>query len=272
MKPAVFAYERPSSVTDALNMLAEEPGARPIAGGQSLGPMLNLRLATPSLLVDISRLDELTETGSDADAIVIGAGVRHAEFEDGKVPSPLPGLFERIALGIAYRAVRNRGTVGGSLAHADPAADWPGVMVALGAELHIRSRRGSRSIETAELANAPLETCLEADELIESVRLSRCSPDARWGHHKISAKPGDFAEAMAIIVHDPARPLTRAVISGARQVAAILPETSRAISEGRNGTALERAMDADLAGYALTSYERRLRKACVLRAASEVLG
>lgn len=272
MKPASFAYERPSSLADALAMLAEQPGARLIAGGQSLGPMLNMRLATPSLLIDISRLDELAHADIEGDAIVIGAGVRHADFEDGNVPSPLPGLFARIALGIAYRAVRNRGTIGGSLAHADPAADWPGVMVALGAELKIRSRRGVRSIEVAKLARAPLETSLETDELIASIRVPRYSPDARKGHYKISAKPGDFAEAMAIIVHDPARRLARAVISGARQLPAVLPEASRIISEGRDGAALELAIDADLAGHALSSYERRLRKACALRAAIEVFG
>jgi carbon-monoxide dehydrogenase medium subunit len=272
VKPAAFDYERPSTLSDALTMLAQQPGARLIAGGQSLGPMLNLRLATPTLLIDISRLNELAQAGIEGDAIVIGAGLRHADFEDGKVPSPLPGLFERIALGIAYRAVRNRGTIGGSLAHADPAADWPGVMVALGAELKIRSRRGVRSIEAAKLARAPLETCLEADELIESIRLPRCSADARKGHYKVSAKPGDFAEAMAIILHDPARRLTRAVISGARQLPVILAETSRIIAEGRDGAALEQAIDADLADHALSSYERRLRKACALRAASEVLG
>jgi carbon-monoxide dehydrogenase medium subunit len=272
MKPPVFAYERPSSLTEALVLLAEQPGARLIAGGQSLGPMLNLRLATPSLLIDISRLAELAQAGTEGDAIVIGAGVRHAEFEDGKVPSPLAGLFELVALGIAYRAVRNRGTIGGSLAHADPAADWPGVMVALGAELKIRSRRGVRSIKAAKLATAPLETSLEADELIENIRVPRYSGDARKGHYKISPKPGDFAEAMAIIVHDPARTLARAVVSGARQLPAILAETSRIISEGRGGSALENAIDADLADHTLSSYERRLRKACVLRAASEVLG
>jgi carbon-monoxide dehydrogenase medium subunit len=272
MKPAAFEYERASSLSDALTMLAQQPGARLIAGGQSLGPMLNLRLATPSLLIDISRLDELTQTGTEGDAIIIGAAVRHADFEDGKVPSPVPGLFERVALGIAYRAVRNRGTIGGSLAHADPAADWPGVMVALGAELKIRSRRGVRSIEAAELATAPLETCLEADELIESIRLPRYSADARKGHSKISAKPGDFAEAMAMIVHDPARNLTRAVISGARQLPGILPQTSHTISEGRGGAALDQALDADFKDRGLSSYERRLLKACALRAASEALG
>jgi aerobic carbon-monoxide dehydrogenase medium subunit len=277
MKPAAFAYERPASLSDALTILAEQPGARLIAGGQSLGPMLNMRLATPSLLIDISRLEELKQSGTEGDAVVIGAAVRHAEFEDGNVASPVAGFFERIALGIAYRAVRNRGTIGGSLAHADPAADWPGVMVALGAELKVRSRRGVRSIEVAKLASAPLVTCLAADELIESIRLPRCSPEARTGHVKISAKPGDFAEAMAVILHDPARKLARVVISGARQLPAILPQTSQLISEGQGGAALEQAIDGDLADEALSSqapssYEKRLCKACALRAVTEVLG
>src|SRR5262249_11322681 len=126
--------------------------------------------------------------------------------------------------------------------------------------------------EAAKLATAPLETSLAADELIESIRVPRYSGGARMGHYKISPKPGDFAEAMAIIVHDPARTLARAVVSGARQLPAILAETSRTISEGRGGSALEKAVDTDLADHSLSSYERRLRRACVLRAASEARG
>ena len=151
MKPASFRYERPASLAAALQLLAENEGARPIAGGQSLGPMLNLRAATPELLIDIARLTELKRIESDGEAIIVGAGVRHADIEDGGVPDVLDGLLARVARGIAYRAVRNRGTIGGSLAHADPAADWPSIMIALGATIHVRSAKGARTIAAADL-------------------------------------------------------------------------------------------------------------------------
>ena len=259
MKPAVFAYERPSSVTDALNMLAEEPGARPIAGGQSLGPMLNLRLATPSLLVDISRLDELTETGSDADAIVIGAGVRHAEFEDGKVPSPLPGLFERIALGIAYRAVRNRGTIGGSLAHADPAADWLCTLTALGATVLTWRASGGRSIPLGAFVPAAFRTVLEPGELVQAVRIPRPSKGARWGYYKACRKPGEFAFAMAAVLMDEARGMRRAAI-GAVGGPPVLLEGERAVPE---------AVEAALAGSGLDAVERRQQAVALKRALAQ---
>jgi hypothetical protein len=154
MKPTSFEYERPDSLDAAMRLLGDNPGAKLIAGGQSLGPLLNLRLATPSLLIDISRLEELRERAAHDGYVVLGAGVRHAEFEDGRVPAVLNGLFERAARQIAYRAVRNRGTIGGSLAHADPAADWPAIMIALAAEVEARSVRGSRRIPAADLPKA----------------------------------------------------------------------------------------------------------------------
>jgi carbon-monoxide dehydrogenase medium subunit len=278
MKPAQFDYERPASLETALRLLADNPGAKVIAGGQSLGPMLNLRLATPSLLIDISRLEELRGRAEEAGHVIVGAGVRHAELEDGRVPAVLEGMFERAASQIAYRAVRNRGTIGGSLAHADPAADWPAIMVALAAEIEVRSVRGSRRIPAADLSTEALETCLEPDEIITSLRIARCGKGARLGYYRLSAKPGDFAEVLAVIVHDPRREYTQAVLSGARQPPERLPQTARAVAarHGGNGKAdLAAAVEADLATTicgkdALSLYERNVRTASVLRAAREV--
>ena len=122
MKAAQFDYVRPRDLGEALDAL-KAADAKPIAGGQWLGPMLNLRLARPKLLVDVSRLAELKSITDEGDAWRIGAAVTHAELED----KPLAGCepLANVARVVAYRAVRNRGTVGGSLAHADPAADWP---------------------------------------------------------------------------------------------------------------------------------------------------
>jgi aerobic carbon-monoxide dehydrogenase medium subunit len=277
MKPARFEYERPVSLDTALRLLADNPGAKLIAGGQSLGPMLNLRLVTPTLLIDISRLEELRVRAADDGHVVVGAGVRHAEFEDGRVPPVLNGLFELAARQIAYRAVRNRGTLGGSLAHADPAADWPAIMIALAAEVEVRSVRGSRQIPAADLSTQALETCLEADEIITSLRLPRCSESARLGYYRLSAQPGEFAEALAVIVYDPQREYTQAVLSGARQPPQRLPQTARAVAAHHSGTGkanLAAAVETDItaisAKHDLTSYEYNVRKASVLRAVQEV--
>src|SRR6478672_1924478 len=142
MKPVAFDYARPTSVAEAVRMLAGTPGAKVLAGGQTLGPMLNLRLAQPALLVDVTRIPELAAVSENADAVTIGATVTHAAIEDGRVPDPTGGFLARVARGIAYRAVRTRGTIGGSLAHADPAADWLSCLSVLGAHVVIAGAAG----------------------------------------------------------------------------------------------------------------------------------
>ena len=142
MKPVDFGYARPATIAEAVALLASNPDAKIIAGGQTLGPMLNLRLARPSLLVDVARIPELTRVDETADLVTLGAAITHAAIEDGRVPDFTNGYLARVAHGIAYRAVRNRGTVGGSLAHADPAADWLTAFVALDAEVVIAGPRG----------------------------------------------------------------------------------------------------------------------------------
>src|SRR4030081_778439 len=111
MKPVAFDYARPTSGPEAVQMLAANPQAKVLAGGQTLGPMLNLRLAQPALLVDITRIPELAAVSQDADAVTIGGTVPHAAIEDGRVPDPTGGFLARVARGIAYRAVRTRGTI-----------------------------------------------------------------------------------------------------------------------------------------------------------------
>ena len=157
--------------------------------------MLNLRAATPELLIDIARLTELKRIESDREAIMIGAGVRHADFEDGRVPDVLDGLLARVARGIAYRAVRNRGTIGGSLAHADPAADWPSIMIALGATIHVRSAKGARTIAAADLVTGALTTSLAPDELIEAIRIPRYDRAARAGYPQDLPQTGRFCRS-----------------------------------------------------------------------------
>lgn len=213
MKPVDFAYERPASLAAALDLLARDDCAvRAMAGAQSLGPMLNLRLAQPDLIVDVTAIPELTALRSDRHGLAIGACVTHARLEDGAGPDRTGGILAAIAGGIAYRAVRNRGTIGGSLAHADPSADWIVCAAALGAELLLASKAGQRTVSAAEFMLGPFETALEPGELLIEVRLPWLSEQARWGYCKFCRKAGEFAQASAAVLFDPARNVQRCVI------------------------------------------------------------
>lgn len=197
MKPAPFEHMRPANIADAVLQLCAQDGARVLAGGQSLGPMLNLRLAQPKLLVQVSRLPELCGVAADADAVTIGACVTHAAIADGLVPDIGNGVLARVADSIAYRAVRNRGTIGGSLCHADPAADWVTVLTALDATVLLQGPNGKRSLRVANFIQGAFRTALLSGEILQAARVPRISDDARWGYEKACRKPGDFAHAMA---------------------------------------------------------------------------
>ena len=212
MKAAAFDYVRARSTADAVEMLAGNPGSRLIAGGQSLGPMLNLRLARPERLIDIRECPDLRRYMETADEVVYGAAITHGEIEDGEVPDPSPGWLRRAARNIAYRAVRNRGTLGGSLAHADPAADWPVVLAALGAEVWIEGPAGARAEPLHAFVRGPFATTLGEGEVLSAVRVPRPSSAARLGYCKLSAKSGEFAQALAVVFEDPERGRRRAVV------------------------------------------------------------
>ena len=229
MKPIAFNYERAASVEDAINLLSEQNVfAKVLAGSQSLGPMLNLRIAQPELLIDITSIRGLAEAASTADHVDLGACITHADIEDGRVPDASNGLLPHVAGTIAYRAVRNRGTIGGSLAHGDPAADWVSLFPLLDAEVIVSSRRGKRTVPAAGLLVSSFTTALAQDELIEAVRVPKLSDRARWGVHKINQKAGEFAHALAGVLHDPERGRFRAVIGAidaamtSAEIAAIL--------------------------------------------------
>ncbi len=203
MKSGDFGYRKPASVAEALQILdSEGPGAKLIAGGQSLGPMLNLRVVQPTTLIDISALAELRRAGVDGDEIVLGACVTHADIEDGRAGSEL-GALARIAGAIAYRAVRNRGTIGGSLCHADPAADWVTALPALGAVAVIRGLRGERRLPVEDFIAGALTTVLGPSELLVQVRAPRPHPQSLFGYAKSCRKVGEFSKASAAILLDP---------------------------------------------------------------------
>ncbi|MCA7083719.1 FAD binding domain-containing protein [Cupriavidus cauae] len=213
MKPAPFDYRRPDTVEAALAALAGSNGvAKAVAGGQSLGPMLNLRLAQPAELIDLGGIAALRECLDAGTSVQLGAGITHAQIEDGRIPDPSRGLMSFVARGIAYRAVRNRGTLGGSLAHADPAADWINVMALLDATCIVMGPRGQREIAQRDWMVGAFTTALADDEVLLGVRIARLSPGARWSYYKVNRKPGEFAEAICAFVDDGAQGRRRAVI------------------------------------------------------------
>lgn len=193
MKPVAFEHATAATPEEARALLTA--GAKPMAGGQSLGPMLNLRLVRPERVVDIKRLPGLRGFTESETHLTLGAATTHAEIEDGRVPDATNGLMRHVAQGIAYRAVRNRGTLGGSLAHADPAADWPSVMAALGATILTGN---GRRLPADGFLRAPFTTALDDGEIITAVEIPRLPPGARWGYCKINRKIGEFAKAIGI--------------------------------------------------------------------------
>jgi carbon-monoxide dehydrogenase medium subunit len=256
MKAASFDYLQPRDVEAAVNALAEAQGeGKLLAGGQSLGPMLNLRLARPRLLVDVSRVPALRALQPTPNGWRIGATVTHAALEDMRGKLPGAEMIGEVAAGIAYRAVRNRGTVGGSLAHADPAADWPLALCALGGSIRLSGPRGLRSVAAEGFMTAAFTTVLEDDELIEYVDVPRLSPAARWGYYKFCRKTGEFPQASAALVLDAERGVARLFI-GALSGAA----TSEAIAEAIAQAAPE-----------LDSVQRRMHGTCVARAVQRAL-
>jgi len=203
VKAAPFAWQRPASLTEALSALA--PGqASAIGGGQSLGPMLNLRLARPPALVELRRLPELRASGVSQGVLRLGAAVTHAEIEDGLVPDTTQGMLPWVARSIAYRAVRNRGTLGGSLCHADPAADWVNSLIVLGARVELAGAAGRRRMPVEDFVRGAYATELQPGEVLAAVELPAFGAGMRWGWTKICPKVGEFADAIGAVVVDPA--------------------------------------------------------------------
>lgn len=232
MKPVNFGYERPRQLADALKLLSETTiQTKAMAGGQSLGPLLNMRLAQPDLIVDITALEELKHAEVRRDYLVLGACITHADIEDGRVPDVTGGALSGVAKTIAHRAIRNRGTIGGSLCAADPSADWPSALAALGAEVVLRSPKGTRTMPVETFMTGALETALEAGELLQTIRVPVLSPDAIWGYYKICRKAGMHAHAIGAVLLDRQRNVFRAVIGGAG-LKPIVIQDARAVSGG----------------------------------------
>lgn len=248
MKPAPFAYVRPKSLVEAVQLLAEGGGgARPLAGGQSLVPMLNLRLAPADRIVDLGGLKELRQVRDTGASILYGALTTHAAFEDREVPDGSNGLMPYVAAQFAFRAVRNRGTIGGALALADPAADWLTTAVALEARLHLVGPEGKRTVAAEEFVLGPYFTALAEGELIEAVDVPKRPPSERWGHAKVTMKLGEYAESLAIALADRRAGRARLVLGAADGAPLVLADVAALALRGAPPEELRKAVRAALA-------------------------
>jgi aerobic carbon-monoxide dehydrogenase medium subunit len=201
MKPAPFEYARPETLAEALSLLAEDD-AKPIAGGQSLVPLLALRMTSPRLLVDISRLAELKGIDIGPYGIGLGALTRWCDvLSHPKLAAHHPLLVEAIGH-VAHYQIRNRGTVGGSCSHADPSAEMPAVAVTCEAQFEIASRHGTRVVPAEEFFRGILTTALEPDELLTAIRLPHWPTGRRYAFQEFARRTGDFAIAGCISFWD----------------------------------------------------------------------
>lgn len=208
MKPASFQYFVPATVDEAVALLAEHGGdAKPLAGGQSLIPAMNFRLARPAVLVDLNRIEPLAYVRAADSGLALGAMTRQRAVErSDEVARDAPLLAEAMPA-IAHPQIRNRGTIGGSLAHADPAAELPAVMLALDARFHARSAGGERSIPARNFFKGMLETALGPEELLVEVVVPTLPARSGTAFLELSRRHGDYAlvGVAAVVTLDPAR-------------------------------------------------------------------
>jgi aerobic carbon-monoxide dehydrogenase medium subunit len=200
MKPAAFRYHRPQTLAAALALLAEHGDqAKVLAGGQSLVPMMNMRLAQPAELVDLNDLADLARITPMQDTIEVGALARHRDVAASALVQGRCPLLAEAAASIGHDAIRNRGTLGGSLAHADPVAQLPLVAVTLGAQIDIAGPRGRRSLPAREMFVSVMTTALEPDEIIVAARFPVRAPAEGQAFHAFERRRGDFAIVSAAV-------------------------------------------------------------------------
>jgi len=203
MKLPPFEYACPTTINEAVALLASHDGeAKPLAGGQSLVPMLAFRVASPSLLVDLRKLAELRQIKIADDGVTLGAMVRWRDIlDDARLRKAHPLLVAAVEH-VAHYQIRNRGTVGGSIAHADPAAEMPGIVVTCEAKIAAVGKAGARVLDAANFFQGPLMTALKSDEIITEIRLPAWPARRRFGFQEFARRRGDFAMAAAMLFYD----------------------------------------------------------------------
>jgi len=280
MKPPPFEYHAAASVEEAVGLLAEHGDeAKVLAGGQSLVPLLALRLARPAHLIDINGVGDLGSVANGS-GLTLGALVRHRVAERSEVVRRANPLFAD-ALGlIGHVAIRNRGTVGGSVAHADPAAELPTVLVALDGEVEVRSGRGTRRVAARDLFEGFLTTSLAADELLTAVRCPAWAAGTGWSYQEFSRRSGDFAvagTAVTLRVEGGTIAEARIALSGVSATPVRATEAEKALAGQRpSADAWAAAAAAAAAGvdppsdvHGTAAYRRHLVGSLVRRALAE---
>lgn len=270
MKPAPFDYVRVESVASCIRELGEAGGeGKIIAGGQSLVPVLAMRLSRPSVLVDIGRIPGLARIDRHDGLLEVGAMARHADLLDQR-ESP---LLAEAARWIGHAAIRSRGTIGGSLAHADPAAEWPVVATALGATVSIAGPSGRRGVGASDFFLGPLEPDLAPDEIVVSVTLP--VPE-RWGFAEFSRRHGDFG--LVTVVTTLVQGRWRVVIGGVAGVPAVAEEAGAILSDSTGANAVVEAARAAAASVApsgdvhgSTEYRRAMVEVFASRAIAQAV-
>lgn len=205
MIPATFQYRRAGSVEEALSLLDADPDTtKLLAGGHSLLPLMKLRLATPAVLVDVGRLSDLGYVREDGDDVAVGALTRHRDLEVSEVARTYAPLLAHVAGQVGDPQVRHRGTIGGSIAHGDPASDLPAAVLALGGTLVVQGRSGRREVAADQFFRGFLETDLGPDEMLTEVRVPKAT--AGWSFHKFNRRAQDWAiVGVAAVVGDVSR-------------------------------------------------------------------
>lgn len=202
MKMPQFDYACPTSLDEAVQLLAGTDGAKVLSGGQSLLPLLAFRMAYPPLLVDIQKLAGIDEIQVTREGLRVGARVRWCQIEEDARLADAHPLFQFMIDHVAHYQIRNRGTVGGSLAHADPSAEMPGVAMVCDCEIVVVGSDGARTIKAADFFKAALETALQPDEIITEVRFPPWPTARRWAFHEFARRRGDFAIAGVAVFFD----------------------------------------------------------------------
>lgn len=274
MKASSFEYVAAKSVAHASASLGVEGATTvAIAGGQSLLPMLNLRVVQPDLVVDLSRLDELREISVSADTVRIGALTTHAQIEDGQFGEIFVGLLQKVAAKISYRAVRHFGTIGGSVALADPAADWPGCLMALDAQVIISGAKGVRTEPIRAFIQGQYQTSLAIDEIVVAIEVPRPASPFRWGLCKVARKSGAFASSIAIAVSQGEDKSVCVVLAAAASRPHVLPKVTQLCASGTSSEGALRAAITEDVGPLLAqddAYLMRLHTSTVMHAVREL--
>ena len=193
MKPAPFAYKKVRALDEAVALLGENPDARLLAGGQSLMATLNMRLSAPNLLIDINGIDGLDGIARNGETIEIGALTRHAKAERSDTIAKYAPLIARAMPFIGHAAIRNRGTLGGSIAFADPAAELPACLLALDGEVTAQGPKGTRTIKAGNYFQGLYETALGPQEILTAIRLPAADKNTRTGFAELARRHGDYA-------------------------------------------------------------------------------